>query len=102
MPRGRKNDVDKLRFDLVPPEAIEALARALTYGANKYDDRDWEHGMAWGRLFAAAMRHLWTWWRGVELDEESGLHHLDHALASVAMLATLVERAAGEDDRWTS
>ena len=74
-----KYDNDKLRFDLLDPWAIEALARVYSYGAEKYADRNMEKGLAWGRLYGACMRHLWAFWRGEDNDKESGLPHLAHA-----------------------
>lgn len=80
---GRKDDTGKLRFDLIPPYALERLAEVYTIGAKKYDDRNWEKGISFGRLFAAMMRHAWRWWAGESLDPEDG----QHSLASVAWCA---------------
>ena len=96
---GRNDDGDKVRFDLVPPEAMFALAQVLTFGAAKYGNRNWEAGMSWGRPFAAAMRHLWAWWRGEEADPETGYSHLWHALCCVVFLITYENRKIGTDDR---
>lgn len=96
---GVKFDEDKIRYDLVPPEAIEGLARVLTFGAKKYADRNWEKGMKWGRVFGALMRHSWAWWRGEDKDPETGYSHLEHALCCVAFLLTYEARKVGEDDR---
>ncbi len=89
---GKKNDADKARFDLIPPEAMKQLAEVLTFGCDKYSARNWEHGIAAGRLFAAIQRHLWAYWGGEPLDPESNLSHLAHALAGIVMLVTLHER----------
>lgn len=106
---GQKFDGAKLRYELIPPEAVDAMARVLTYGAAKYADRNWEKGMKWGRVFGAAMRHLWAWWGGAgqtrqnfafgEIDPETGLSHLWHALCCVAFLVAYEARKIGEDDR---
>lgn len=98
---GYKADSQKLRMDLIPPEIMEGLAKALTYGANKYTPRNFEKGMDWGRVFGAAMRHLWAFWRGEEFDQESGLHHLESALFSIGALYVYVKRNIGKDDRGT-
>lgn len=74
-----KHDDDKLRFDLVPPHALQEVVAVYTMGAKKYGDRNWEQGLAWGRVFGAIMRHLWAWWAGEDNDPESGLSHLAHA-----------------------
>lgn len=76
---GVKYDGDKERFDLIPARPLLELARVYTMGAKKYDDRNWEKGIKWGRIFAAIMRHLWKFWRGEDIDDESGLPHVVHA-----------------------
>ncbi len=95
---GVKFDKDKLRFDLTPPEVEEALATILTFGANKYGDRNWEKGMDWGRLYAAMKRHLNAWRKGEKLDPESGCPHLWHAFTCLSFLVTYETRGAGKDN----
>ena len=70
MTTGKKFDEGKIRYDLIPPEAKRALASQLTYGANKYGDRNWEQGLHFGRLVRAAEGHLTDWWAGEDFDEE--------------------------------
>ena len=96
---GRKDDTGKLRFDLLPVEPLQRLAEVYTIGAKKYEDRNWQKGLVWGRVFAALMRHAWSWWGGERLDVVDGQHHL----ASVAWCALALieyERTHPElDDR---
>lgn len=101
MPReeGNKHDQNKTRYDLLPPELLEGTAAILTFGANKYGDRNWELGMAWGRPFGALMRHMWAWWRGEGKDPETGKSHLWHAACCIAFLMAYEERGIGTDDR---
>jgi hypothetical protein len=96
---GNKDDGAKARMDLVPPEAVSAMAVVFGYGAAKYADRNWEGGMSWGRVFAALMRHSWAFWRGQDLDPESGYPHVWHMHACTAMLVTYWDRSIGEDNR---
>lgn len=96
---GVKYDQGKERLDLIPPEAIMALGEVLSYGANKYEDRNWEKGFDWGRAYGALQRHLTQWWAGEELDEESGLCHLHHAITNVAFLIAFRQRKLGKDTR---
>lgn len=98
-PGGTKYDGGKLRFDLFPPRPLEQIAEVYTYGASKYNDRNWEKGITWGRIFAAVMRHLWKFWRGEENDEESGLHHLAHAAWGCVTLLEYTRTHAELDDR---
>jgi hypothetical protein len=96
---GVKLDSEKLRMDLIPASAIESLAEVLTYGAKKYADRNWEKGIKWGRVYAATLRHLLAWWRGENLDPESGLPHLAHAMCNIAFLLEFSKKRKEFDDR---
>lgn len=89
---GVKHDIGKPRMDLLPPNAILALADLFRMGAEKYDDRNWEKGMDGGRLIAAAGRHLFKYMAGEEVDPdpEAGTHHLIH-LAWCALAAYEME-----------
>ena len=106
---GVKFDDSKVRLELIPPELLFAVGTILTSGAEKYEDRNWELGMKWSRVFGALMRHLWAWWGGKSptstnfafgtLDEETTHSHLWHAGCCIAFLITYEERGIGEDDR---
>lgn len=76
---GLKNDKDKPRWSLIPLDIIEGIVVVLTYGAKKYEPNNWKK-VEWERNFDAGMRHLAKWLAGEEFDQDSGLHHLDHAL----------------------
>ena len=94
-----KHDQGKPRWDLVPFDAMDEVAQVFAYGARKYAERNWERGMVWGRLLAAALRHLAAWARGEDFDPESGYRHLAHAGCCVLMLLGLTLRGKGTDDR---
>ncbi len=96
--QGLKFDNGKVRLDLIPPEAVFALGEILTFGAQKYADRNWELGMKWGRVFGAALRHMFKWASGDKLDEETGKSHLWHALCCLVFLVTYEMRGVGEND----
>lgn len=90
---GTKNDVGKVRYDLFPPQAVEQVAKVLTFGAGKYGDRNWENGLAFGRVFSATMRHLWAWWRRRNVDPETGINHLAHAACNCLFLLHYTTRS---------
>lgn len=96
---GVKMDEGKARYDLLPPEGLEAVAKVLEFGAKKYSARNWEKGMLWSRPFAGAMRHLWAWWRGEDRDKDTGYSHLWHATTNIFFLIAYEARGKGEDDR---
>ena len=99
MTEGRKDDQDKPRPELIAPEIVEALGTILAYGAKKYEDRNWEKGMKWSRVYGGLMRHLWAWWKGEDQDPETGRSHLWHAACNIMFLIAYEARKAGEDDR---
>ena len=87
-----KADADKVRLELIPAEAIMSMGRAFTYGARKYSPGNWSKCDDPTRYLGATLRHLVAFQGGEDVDAESGLLHLDHALASLAMLVGLIER----------
>jgi hypothetical protein len=87
---------------LIPVLALEELGKVMAYGAEKYGEHNWsEHAgrWAWTQLVASSMRHIYAWLRREDLDKESGLPHLAHAMANLAMLLDLVLLKQGKDDR---
>ena len=96
---GARKGSKLARFDLLPAEALEALAEHYGRGARKYADRNWEAGYAWGLSFAALMRHAWAWWRGEDTDAETGSSHLIAVAWHALALYTFQKRAKGTDDR---
>jgi len=101
MAPANKFDGGKARMDLVPPEAMEALAAILGPGAAKYGDRNWEQGgLTWDRLYAAMQRHMLEAHKYVStngrhgqwLDPELGTRHIENALACLTFIVTYVRR----------
>ena len=97
-----KHDQDKPRIDLIPPQAIKDIAEVLTYGAQKYDAHNWRDngGLEYSRVYAAAQRHLLSFWDGQSLDEETGMSHLAHAACCIVFLMSYETEDNGKDDRY--
>lgn len=84
---GVKYDSKKPDYSLIPPHALDDVAKVLTYGAQKYDRHNWKQLENLDtRYFAAAQRHLWAIQRGEILDEETGLHHAAHAICCMMFM----------------
>ena len=92
---GLKYDEGKTRLDLVPPEAVMALGRVLTYGAEKYEPNSWR-GVEPERYVAALLRHLMAYQMGETHDPESEMPHMWHVLTNAAFLVALMWK--DEDD----
>lgn len=96
---GVKYDGGKPRMDLLPMDALFAIACVFTYGALKYDDWNWAKGMRRGRILAALLRHVAAYSVGEEYDAESGLPHSWHMGCCVLMLISGDLRGVAMEDR---
>ena len=96
---GGQKDVKAEAYDLIPPDALAAVARVFGCGAAKYTARNWERGYPWGWAFAALMRHAWAFWRGEDIDPDSGQPHMAHAAWHCLVLLSFRSRGIGTDDR---
>ena len=96
---GIKHDSGKPKLSMLTLESLAYEAAAFEYGAKKYEKNNYKAGMDWTRVSDAALRHLTAWTNKQDLDSESGLNHLAHAKACLAMLIYYVENKVGKDDR---
>jgi hypothetical protein len=84
---GRKFDGGKPQYGLLPPLALRATVDVLTFGAEKYEPDNWQRVPdSKRRYFDALQRHLWQWKDGEQIDQESGLPHLAHAMCCLMFL----------------
>lgn len=74
----RSADAEAVRYDLISPIALEALARTYAEGAAKYGDFNWENGMPAHDLLNHALRHIYLFLSGDRSEE-----HLSHAMWNV-------------------
>lgn len=87
-PSHLKFDDGKTRWSLLPWDVLEEVAKVFEHGAKKYGDFNWELCNQRVRYWDAAMRHVVKYQQGQDSDE-SGLHVLDHAIASLMILRGL-------------
>lgn len=98
MSKFKKFDEGKPRMSLVPPWAIEGVARVMTHGEKKYDAWNWLNPTKWSKFLDSALRHVNALEKSEDIDE-SGLPTVYHAIAELMMLATVMELKIGTDDR---
>ena len=78
---GIKYDSEKPKMNLLPPKAIVEISKVLTFGAAKYDAENWRKlDDLQNRYTAGALRHIFAHMDGEELDPETNLSHLAHAM----------------------
>lgn len=96
---GGEKGVKLERFDLIPALPLEEISRVYGYGAGKYAERNWERGYNWSWSYGALQRHLNAFWRGEDIDKESGLPHLAHAAFHCLALMEFGRTHPEKDDR---
>ena len=93
---------NKTPLHLVPLSFMRGVAEALATGAAKYGAWNWRmNHITASTYISACERHLRAWQEGQELDEESKLHPLKHAAATLAVLIDAIEHKSWIDDRPT-
>lgn len=99
--QSTKYDAGKPRMALIPVRAKREVARVFTYGAKKYDVGNWHagEGFDYDRLQSASERHADDFALGMDLDPESGLHHLAHKICCDLMLLEHILTGHGTDNR---
>lgn len=90
---------DKLRFDLIPPEALIELARVYSMGALKYEDDNWRKGLPYSSSIRAINSHLTLWRSGQAVDSDTGCHHLAQVAWNALTLLVYELTKSGTDDR---
>lgn len=90
----------KLPLHLWPSTATSLGCLALLDGALKYGRGNWRvAGVRASIYFDAASRHLNAWFEGESVDPDSGIPHLGHALACLAILVDAEAAGRLVDDR---
>lgn len=85
---GMKFDDEKLRWDLLPYDAIEKIVEIMTHGANKYAPNNWRK-VAIERYQGALMRHFTADINGEVIDKDSGLLHVAHMACNALFILWL-------------
>lgn len=95
--------VKKAPLRYVPPSLVIATAPVLELGAVKYNNGipcNWRQYPIKASVYVeAALRHISAYYDGEDLDPESGLPHLAHATACLAILIDSAPIGTLIDDR---
>lgn len=99
-PTGIKHDQDKPDMSLLSSIALVEVSKVMTFGKKKYSAHNWRGGFAWSRPLAAAMRHLVAFIGGEDVDPETGLSHLAHAICCLMFVLEFTFTHKSLDDRY--
>lgn len=98
--KAKHFDDGKPDLSLIPYVAEVAMAKAFMYGSKKYGRYNYCKGHELGQLIASAKRHISKFYAGEEVDNESGVHHLGHAMVNLAMILQEIDLGTLIDDRY--
>jgi len=96
---AKRFDSMKVRWDLIPYDALEKVAEVFTHGAAKYEDNNWRKGMSYSRMYGPIYRHLSKSIRGEDLDPDSYCFHLGQVAWGAICLLWFQMNNIGNDDR---
>jgi hypothetical protein len=93
---------DKLPLHLWPASATIFGTLGLLDGMCKYGRSNWRHAGVRSSIYVdACKRHLDAWFEGEDNADDSGVPHLAHALACLAILVDAQSTGKLVDDRQT-
>jgi hypothetical protein len=98
-----KYDNEKPKLQLIPPHALNEAAKVFGFGAEKYAENNWRKDIdmyGWTRHYGSIQRHLNAWLACEDIDPDSGLPHIAHALTQLMILNQVIKDAPQCDDRF--
>lgn len=90
----------KLSMSVLPDVAVAHANHAMMDGARKYKRFNWRSKDVRATIYIeACRRHIAQWFDKEETASDSGVHHLGHAIACLAILLDAQESGNLVDDR---
>lgn len=92
--------VKKVSISKLPAVAILHASHAMMNGAEKFGAYNWRSKKVQAEIYIdAALRHITAWNEREEKASDSGVHHLGHAMACLAILLDAQETGNLVDNR---
>lgn len=92
--------IKKVPISGLPAPVILEAGLVKLHGDLKYGRYNWrDAGVRGSVYYDACFRHLAAWWEGEDLDPDSGIHHLSHAITGLAVLRDAMIQNNWIDDR---
>jgi hypothetical protein len=90
----------KPQLQLVPASAIIGMSTALQNGGEKYGYFNYRQTKIAASVYmGASLRHLYAYYDGEDAAADTGLLHLDHAMAGLAIWRDALASGQLVDDR---
>ena len=102
---GDQHNDGKVALSLCPAEIREWIASVLQdacEGRAEYERNNWRKGLSWVDNLDSVLRHITAFEKGQDVNPDTGIHHLKHALTRLMFSVYYVEHALGVDDRYSA
>ena len=97
---GLTYDDGKPPLALIPKLPLELVADVFGKGASKYAMHNWRAGIQVSRNLSCALRHIYAYNEGEDLDPELGTNHLANAIVRLMFVIETAAKHPEMDDRW--
>lgn len=92
--------IRKAPMSTVSAAVMAEVGVAMLEGAAKYGRHNYRAvGVRASVYYDATMRHMMDWWEGVDIDPDSGMHHITKAITSLIVLRDAMIQGMLTDDR---
>lgn len=92
--------IRKAPMSTVSAAVLSEIGVGMLEGAAKYGRHNYrEAGVRASVYYDAALRHLFSWWEGEDIDPDSGMSHITKALACLTVFRDAQIQDMWEDDR---
>lgn len=97
----KKNDGGKPTFELIPFDLLADVNKVLQHGKCVYGVGNWRKkpGFKLSRCYNALLRHMFAWWNGEDLDPQTKISHLAHAMCNLLFMMYHFKNNKESDDR---
>ena len=100
---GLRFNENKIPIEFIPLHLLDGAAKVFKNVTERkekpYPMWNWSRGMDWSKPYACLIRHMTAWYRGEDLDKETKLNHLHHAMCNLLMLTHYLDAFPEGDDR---
>lgn len=100
MIKGDRYNEEKLKWSLLPYEALKPVIEVLMYGAKKYSAWNWRKGLSWTETSESLLRHVYSFLNNEDYDDESKLSHVGHIATNAIFLCYMFLFRKDLDDRY--
>lgn len=90
----------KSGVDQIPVEVLVEWGDIFTFGAKKYGRDNWKKGTDWHEFYGSALRHMFAFWGGEDIDPESGKPHVVMAIWNLGAIRYYQLHGLGKDTRY--